>query len=215
MSTSRNYAKNIYIYILFSRSTKRWKVLLDHVPGLTLKSLSNTRWESRIKSVQAIRYQAPQLRSALSHLRQASDIYLSDKTDADNVFKALGKFEFILGMVIWHDILFALNTVSKKMQSPSMCIDTTLQQIEDMRNYFHNYRAEGFSSSMAIAKSIASEMVVEASFSVKRKAKRKKHFDENECDEEILQAEKAFEVNYFLVVVDMANSSLKNRFEEL
>jgi hypothetical protein len=31
----------------------------------------------------------------------------------------------------------------------------------------------------------------------------------------IVQAEKAFEVNYFLVVVDMANSSLKNRFEEL
>jgi hypothetical protein len=95
----------------------------------------------------------------LSHLRQASDISLSDKTDADNVFKALGKFEFILGMVIWHDILFVVNTVSKKMQSPSMCIDTTLQQIEDMRNYFHNYRVEGFSSSMAIAKNIASEWV--------------------------------------------------------
>jgi hypothetical protein len=58
-------------------------------------------------------------------------------------------------------------------------------------------------------------MGVEASYPVKRKAKRKKHFDENECDEEILQAKKAFEVNYFLVVVDMANSSLKNRFEEL
>jgi hypothetical protein len=203
------------IYILFSGSTKRWKVLLDHVPGLTLKSLSNTRWESRIKSVQAIRYQTPQLRSALSHLRQASDISLSDKTDANNVFKALGKFEFILGMIIWHDILFAVNIVSKKLQSPSMCIDTTLQQIEDMRKYFNNYRDEGFSSSMTIAKSIASEIGVDASFPVKRKAQRKKHFDENEYSEEILQAEKDFEVNYFLVVVDMANSSLKNRFEEL
>ena len=75
-----------------------------------------------------------------------------------------------------------------------------------MRNYFHNYRAKGFSSSMAIAKSIASEMGVEASFPVKRKAKRKKHFDENECDEEILQAEKAFEVNYFLVVVEIGRA---------
>jgi hypothetical protein len=68
-------------------------------------------------------------------------------------------------------------------------------------------------SSMAIAKSIASEMCVEASFPVKRKAQRKKHFDENEYNEEILQAEKAFEVNYFLVVFHMANNSL--RFEEL
>ena len=56
------------IYVLFSSSTKRWKVLLDHIPSLTVKGLCNTRWESRIKSVKAIRYQAPQLRLALSEL---------------------------------------------------------------------------------------------------------------------------------------------------
>jgi hypothetical protein len=60
--------QRIYIYILFSGSTKRWSILLDHIPGLTVKSLSNTHWESWIKNVQAIRYQAPQLRSALSQL---------------------------------------------------------------------------------------------------------------------------------------------------
>jgi hypothetical protein len=85
--------------------------LLDHVIGFTVKSLSNTRWESRIKSVQAIRYQAPQLRLALSRLREANDTEGSDKTDANNLYKALGKFEFVLDMVIWHDILFAINSV--------------------------------------------------------------------------------------------------------
>jgi hypothetical protein len=123
------------IYILFSGSTKRWDVLLDHGTGFTVKSLSNTHWGSRIKRVQAIRYQAPQLRLALSHLREANDTEVSDKTDADNLYKALGKFEFILGMVIWHNILFAVNSVSKKLQSSSMCIDSVLQQIESMRNY--------------------------------------------------------------------------------
>ena len=39
------------LYTLFSGSTKRWKTLLDNVSELTLKCLSNTRWESRIKSV--------------------------------------------------------------------------------------------------------------------------------------------------------------------
>jgi hypothetical protein len=139
----------------------------------------------------------------------------SDKTDANNLFKALGKFEFVLGMVIWHDILYVVNNVSQKLQSAAMCIDTTLQQIEDMRNYFGNYRNERFALSMVTAKDITSEMGVDPSFSVKRQAKRKKQFDEPEYNEEILQAEKDFQVNYFLVLVDMANMSLQTRFEEL
>jgi hypothetical protein len=203
------------IHILFSGSTKRWKVLLDHVPSLTIKSLSNTRWESRIKSVRAIRYQTPHIISDLSKLHQSSDIQFSDKTDAKNLLKALDSFEFILGMVIWHGILFAINTMSKTLQSPSMCIDTTFHQIEDIRNYFDSNRNEGFAPCIATTKNIVTQMGVEPSFSVKRQGKRKKHFDEIEYQEEILQAKKDFEVNYFLVMVDMANTLLKSRFDEL
>jgi hypothetical protein len=90
----------------------------------------------------------------LSYLRDANDTEVSDKTDANNLYKALGKFEFILGMVIWHDILFVVNSVSKKLQSSSMCIDNTLWKIESMRSYFDNYRNEGFASSLIIAKGI-------------------------------------------------------------
>src|SRR6185437_12690664 len=140
----------------------------------------------------------------------------STKSDAKNLFDLLGNFEFILGMVIWHDILFAIDTVSKKLQSASMCLDSALQQIEGIMQYFNNYRNEGFKSSLKIAKNLATEMGVEPTFPLKRKFTRKKHFDESECsDEAILQTEKAFEVNYFLVMVDMATTSLKTRFEEL
>jgi hypothetical protein len=203
------------IYVLFSGSTKRWKVLLDHVEGLTVKSLSNTRWESRIKSVSAIRFQAPQLRSALLSLSEDVDTEPKDRSDANNLFKVLGSFEFIFGMVIWHDILFAVNTVSKKLQSTSMCIDSTIQQIEGMRTHFETYRNKGFDVALKTAKDIASGMGVEQSFRVKRHASRKKQFDETECEEAIFQAEEDFKVNYFLVMVDMATTSLQRRFEEL
>uniref|UniRef100_A0ACD5X6X0 Uncharacterized protein n=1 Tax=Avena sativa TaxID=4498 RepID=A0ACD5X6X0_AVESA len=118
-------------------------------------------------------------------------------------------------MVIWHDILFAINSVSKKLQSPSMCVDSTLQQIEGIMHFFDKYRNEGFASSLIIAKKLGSDMGIEHSFPIKRRVTRTKQFDEPDYDEEILLAEKAFEVSYFLVMVDVAKVSLKTRFEEL
>jgi hypothetical protein len=123
------------IYVLFSSSTKRWKVLLDHVPSFTLKSLSNTRWESRIKSIKAIRFQAPQLRSALLELSKSGDDAMA-RSNAKTLYDVIGTFEFILSMVIWHAILFYVNMVNKTLQSPSMCIDSTLKQIEGIMELF-------------------------------------------------------------------------------
>ena len=42
-----------------------------------------------------------------------------------------------------------------------------------------------------------------------------KKIDENNHDEEILLADESFRVNYFLDVVEMTITSLKNRFEQL
>jgi hypothetical protein len=86
------------IYILFSTSTKRWQLLLDHVPKMTVKSLCNTRWESRIKSVQAIRFQAPELRKTLLGLKRTSNDDAKTKSDAKSLASALEKFDFFA----WH-----------------------------------------------------------------------------------------------------------------
>lgn len=131
-------------------------------------------------------------------------ILTKDKSDAKSLFDALGNFEFLLGMVIWHDILYSVNKVSKKLQSPDMCIDSALNQIQGMVQYFEAYRNEGFPSSLIISKGIADEMGLEASFPVKRRALRKKQFYESNDQDEILEAERVFKVKYFLVVVDMA-----------
>jgi hypothetical protein len=142
------------MYVLFAGSTKRWNVLCKHVPTFTLKSLSNTRWESRILSITTIKYQAKVLRSTLSELSHAFDIEPKDKSDAKCLFVALGNFEFLLGMVIWHDILYFVNKVSNKVQSPDMCIDFALNKIQGIVQYFEAYKNEGFSSSLVIAKTL-------------------------------------------------------------
>ncbi|XP_074346981.1 uncharacterized protein LOC141685794, partial [Apium graveolens] len=202
------------LYTLFYGSTKRWKILLDNVPELTLKCLSNTRWESRIKSVKPIRFQAPKLRLALTLLYDSCGNDAKSKSEAESLYNALGSFKFLLRMVIWYKILFVINKVSKKLQSESMCLDTTIEQVEGMVSYFEKFRDEGYDSSMNIAKSIALEMDVEPALPKKCRVIRKKYFDENNQEEEQCQSpEELFRLEYFLVVVYMAITSLKSRFE--
>jgi hypothetical protein len=205
------------IYTLFAKSTKRWKILVDNVPGLTVKSWSNTRWESRIKSVQAIRFQTPQIRSALIALEKASTDDPGTVSDCQSLVSALENFEFLVGLVIWQDILFSINKVSKKLQSKIVSIDATLKHIQSVIAYFEKYRDEGFISSMETAKNIASELDIEPIFPTKRQRKRKRHFDDqDDQDDEIQQsAMDTFRREYFLIMIDHAIASLNSRFEQM
>jgi len=53
------------IYLIFAASAARWKILEDTVPYITAKPLSDTRWECRLESVKALRYQMREIREAL------------------------------------------------------------------------------------------------------------------------------------------------------
>ena len=88
------------IYCLFARSTKRWKILTDNVERFTVKPLSDTRWESRIKSVQPIRYEAPQIISALKEVERTCTDDPKTVSDAQSLVTSLQNFKFIVGMVI-------------------------------------------------------------------------------------------------------------------
>jgi hypothetical protein len=53
------------IYTIFANSTKKWQILKDNITGWTLKPVSATRWESRVESVKAIRFQCGDIWEAL------------------------------------------------------------------------------------------------------------------------------------------------------
>jgi hypothetical protein len=99
-------------------------------------------------------------------------------SDAQGLVTALENFEFLCGLVIWHDILFSINMVSKKLQSKFVCMDTVLEQIEGVVSYFKKYRDEGINRSIDTTKEIAEEIDVEPIFPKTCKGKRKKYFDE-------------------------------------
>ena len=104
----------------------------SHIPSLTFKPWSQTRWEIRIESIKALRFQTPQIRDALLKLGEFND-GLKIKSEADCLATyELENFEFLLSMTIWYDILFAVNSISKKLQSKDMSMDATIEQLKGL-----------------------------------------------------------------------------------
>lgn len=103
------------LYTLFASSTKRWKILQDHVHQLTLKSLSTTRWESHVNSIATIITQPCEIREALFELSRVSDDAKTRSEAESLTIHELENFEFLLGMIIWHNILNKINLISKKL----------------------------------------------------------------------------------------------------
>lgn len=204
------------LYNVFANSTKQWNILLEYVDDLTFKSLCVTRWESRIESVKAIKSQAPKIKDALIKLVEVSDDS-KISWDADKLVSGeFSSFEFILSLVIWHEILYKINLVSKNLQSEDMLLDVAIETLKGLVSFFEKYRENGFTSAMIDAKEIANEMGIEPVFQVKRRAIRKRHFDENpDTEREHQSAQENFRTDYFLVLVDMAISQLKIRFEQI
>ncbi|CAM8923336.1 unnamed protein product [Rhodiola kirilowii] len=213
------------IYTLFADSTKRWDILKDNVSekGYTLKSLSTTRWESRVDSVKAIVTQAPEIREALHQLAEkATDSGIKSEAKCLAYYE-LGKFEFIVGMVIWYHISAKVNIVSKQLQSENMRIDVAMGSVKALIAFFKEYREEGFEKALNCAKEIAVELDIDPVFpekKKKRKVYKKRHFDEIDTEtqpsEPLIEesSQVSFRVHYFVYIIDEAIGSLEKRFEQ-
>jgi hypothetical protein len=73
-------------------------------------------------------------------------------------------------------------------------------------------REAGFLKALETAKDIALDMDIDTLFHIRRKIKRKRHFDENvdNTNVETLSAEKIFRVNYFIHIVDLVGIKFPN-----
>lgn len=144
----------------FSGSTQRWSILKKYV-DLTLKSWSDTRWESRLQSVQAVRFQVAQIREALVEVRQSLSDPVS-KVEAQALAEELGSYRFLICSVVWCDILTLVNQVNKLFQSSSMQLDVASNLITSTKATLSQYRASGFAAAQATAKDLCEEMNIEA-----------------------------------------------------
>ncbi|XP_021991444.1 zinc finger MYM-type protein 1-like [Helianthus annuus] len=193
----------------------KWQILKDNVKGLTLKSLSATRWESCVDSVKPIRTQLVDVRKALLTVRFTDNDAKIQSEAKSLAEKELGEFDFLVATVIWYEILTTVNVVSKKLQSKDMVLDVAIDEVGKLIKHFKNYREVGFDKAINEAKEIANKMGVDTVFPQKRLIFRKQQFDETSTVQEVLFSPKEdFRVNYFLCSVDQAIASLETRLEQ-
>ena len=98
--------------------------------------MSSTRWESHVDSVKAIRFQMEEIREVLF---QVSETDNDDKICSEARSLAtneLGDYEFIVGIVIWYEILYAINLVSKQLQEKDMLIDVAIEKVKGLISFF-------------------------------------------------------------------------------
>lgn len=201
------------LYTLFSASTQRWAILKNHV-SITLKMWAETRWESKVKSVEPMRYQGAAVREALIEVRDhTKDPAI--KAEAQSLSEEVGSYRFSICTVVWYDMLSAIQHASKLMQSPNMHVDLAVSLLKKTERDLQSYRATGFVTAQMAAKEICEDMNVEAVLKQKRLRSTKRHFSYESHDEPFSDALRKLEVEFFNVVVDAATSAIKERFSTL
>ncbi|XP_064083837.1 uncharacterized protein LOC135199610 [Macrobrachium nipponense] len=181
-----------------------WSTLKKHV-DTTLKSWADTRWESRINSVEVVRFQAAKVRDALLEVR-ASTAEPAIKIEAQALAEEVGSYQFSICTVVWYDILRKVQTVNKLLQSQCMHLDVELLTFSRrLETSLVSYRDTGFADAQTSAKEICEEMNVEAALKQKRLRTTKRQFSYEAPDEPITDALKKMEFSFFNGISEREN----------
>ncbi|XP_048514983.1 zinc finger MYM-type protein 1-like [Athalia rosae] len=207
------------IYTFFSSSTYRWDVLKKYVTSLTVKSVSDTRWESRIEAVKPLRYQLGEIYDALLEISNDKKKDHVTQHEARSLAISIADFRFICSVVIWYDILSKVNVVSKMLQNPKLNLLECKSMLRETVAFFNQYRSEGgFATVLQEATGIASEVEVEPivrANAIARIRRKKRTFDYECEDEPISDPKDRFKVDFFYFIIDTAINSTTERFQLL
>ncbi|XP_065645568.1 uncharacterized protein LOC136076034 [Hydra vulgaris] len=191
---------------------------MKSVQTLTLKPLSDTRWESRVESLKTLKYEYSKVYDALVEIANSSEYDTFTEFQANNLVKQMSKFAFMVSLIVWYDILFQVNLVSKKMQSPNYDLSTAQTKIDQLLKYFNDFRDKRINDAKLFAMEILEELEVSPQFEAENTVcpqKKKTLFSYESADEPILNPETQYVVEVFNVLVDQVLSSSTSRFNQL
>lgn len=118
-------------------------ILNNHVPFIVVKKSCDTRWESKVESVKALRYQIKEVRDALAEVVETTEDSKA-KSEASSLIHEISSYEFLVAIPIWYDVLFAVNSVSKNLQAQKMHLGVATKLLHGLVMFFNKFRDKGY-----------------------------------------------------------------------
>ena len=208
------------VYVFFSASTHRWKVLMNNVSGLTVKPLSETRWSSRVNAVRVLRYQIGEVYDALVSIIEDTTLTgvtgAQTRADAQGIAFQLRCFKFVVSVVVWYNILYEVNFANKLLQSQSLDMSEAVTQLNKTIQYLVNYRSDdSFLKTLEEVEGLAKDLEIDPTFPAVTQVRartKKRMFQYEAADDQISDPRESFKCQFFFVVLDAAINSMEERF---
>ncbi|CAB3224851.1 unnamed protein product [Arctia plantaginis] len=145
---------------------------------------------------------------------QKTDVKVSH--EATTLAEQLKDFSFIVSLVVWYDILFQINIVSKSLQLTDTDLGKRTELLGKCCTFLEEYRNTGFKSAILTAKELAEELEIEPVFKATTRIRYvKRQAGETARDEPIASPEKIIEIELFNCLLDTTLISVNERFEQL
>ncbi|KAL4719817.1 hypothetical protein ACJJTC_002406 [Scirpophaga incertulas] len=174
-----------------------------------------------------VHYMGPEIQNEMISLIAETTSDPAVRSEALSLVEhSLKSLEFVLGLVLWYDLLQAVNRVSKTLQAVDSTLDTTLQHLQGLKSFIQDYRENGFKKALTTARELVESLGCESEFKVPRirrpkpqlgqKRTREPNRSEEVSHQELQdEAEEKFRIGYFLPILDVALTSMSSRFEEI
>jgi hypothetical protein len=144
---------------------------------------------------------------------------VKSRAEARGIARKMSDFKFVCSLVVWYDVLFEINIASKLLQSVTLDLSVTIEQLETTKSFLRKYRSdEGFSALLVKANELAEELEIDGDFAVEeptRVRRKRKQFDYEARDDPITGPEQNFRVNFFNQILDTALQAVDERFSQL
>lgn len=97
----------------------------------------------RIDSLKTVRYQFPSICNVLTSLQETSDDP-KESSEATSLETHMYDYEFLVTLMVWYDVLFQINLVSKSLQKEDMDIPSAVSYLETCKEFLIRYRELGY-----------------------------------------------------------------------